>query len=103
MTYYVSGGIYQNKTESYRFRFDKDYYKFGLVNSSGRVYVTTDKNGLQSTKHHSSLYEVSEDFNSLKLVDERNGGLIRSPKTVQLSEIQRDKILNTIKTKWCMS
>lgn len=77
--YYFAGGMYWEE--------DNKKMSFDAVSpSNGLPYITTDKNGLVLTSHHSSLYQLSDDLSEAFLVDYRQGGQGQSPRRVKLSE-----------------
>lgn len=79
--YYFAGGMY------YKNNNPRNETVFDAVRPTGGLpYVTLDSNGLSLTSHYSSLYVLSNDFSIATLVSERNGGVIQSPKKINLSE-----------------
>lgn len=75
MKYYISAGAYYN--------YSTDRYELGIVGpTKGLPYITTDPKGIPHTSHHSSVYELSEDFNEAYLV--KNHWTAVSPKKVKL-------------------
>lgn len=75
MKYYIAAGMYYDRYN--------DRYEFGMVRPAGKPpYITTNPSGIPNTKHHSSVYELSEDFNEAYLV--KDHGTVRSPKRVKL-------------------
>ena len=75
MKYYIAAGMYYDRYNN--------KYEFRMVRSAKKPpYITTDPNGVPHTKHHSSVYELSEDFNEVYLV--KDHGTVRSPKRVKL-------------------
>lgn len=91
--YYFAGAIYYTDTTSYKTHFE------AVRSTNGLPYVTTDKNGLDSTSHHSSLYRLSEDLMTAHLEKHRGGGVIESPKKVKLSEKLQNEFKKIINNK----
>lgn len=77
--HYFAGGVYQSRNG------DLNSFEFDAVRATDSLpYVTTNKNGLQSASHHSSLYELSTDLTQAFLLHVRGEGLRNSPKLVRL-------------------
>ncbi|MDF2880258.1 MAG: hypothetical protein K0R54_815 [Clostridiaceae bacterium] len=75
MKYYFNGGLYKIGFADNR--------KFDAVSpSNGLPYVTNSKEGIRNTSHHSSVYQISEDFKTAKLI--KDNGTVPSPKNVNL-------------------
>lgn len=87
--YYFNGGMYlkngYNKEE-----------EFGAVRpTNGLPYVTEDPKGIPCTSHHSSVYLLSEDFKTARLI--WDNGTVPSPKEVELSWELRSELSQAIK------
>lgn len=90
-TYFFAGGMYYKKG-SY-----KDV-EFAAVRPSGNglPYVTTNPRGLWILSSHSSLYKLSDDFKTAFLYDHRYGGVIQSPKKIELPEKLQQELKDSI-------
>lgn len=86
--FYFNGGLYLNRTNNTR--------EFGAVKpSKGLPYVTENIEGILGAKHHSSVYQLSEDFKEAYLI--KDNGTVPSPKKVSLSIDLRDKLIQAVK------
>lgn len=86
MSYYFAGGMYR----------ENDRLVFGAVQpTKGLPYVTKSEKEIPVTNHHSSVYQISDDFTKALLV--KNNYTVPSPKEVELSLCLQENLRKAVK------